>query len=205
MGCVQRHYFEMDKDCDARGCCRYHRIKTAHSTRAASTGKARSCNVSMPAVMKAASWSSDCVFKTFYNKPVQTQNLAGGFSHAILSVAMETHWLFTLLAGKFLVLYNELSFDVLGDHMTLKSHGISSVDDWQNEWIKRDLPGSWNLIGILSGIYSSEITRPPIANWIPPCFLLCCVLLSWGLVRSLLLEGWPTVRISCNLFSVDAW
>lgn len=61
-----------------------------HSTRAASAGKARSCNVSMPAVMKAASWSSDCVFKTFYNKPVQTQNLAG-FSHAILSVAMETH------------------------------------------------------------------------------------------------------------------
>ena len=36
-----------------------------HSTRAASTSKARSCNVSMLAVMKAASWSSDWVFNTF--------------------------------------------------------------------------------------------------------------------------------------------
>ena len=46
-----------------------------HTTRAASTSKDRSCNVSLPAVLKAASWSSDCVFNTFYNKPVQPQNL----------------------------------------------------------------------------------------------------------------------------------
>ena len=31
-----------------------------HSTRAASASKTRSCNVSLPAVMKAASWSGDC-------------------------------------------------------------------------------------------------------------------------------------------------
>ena len=62
-----------------------------HSTRAASTSKARSCNVSLPAIMKAASWSSDCVFNIFYNKPVQPQNLSDSFRHAILSAAMETH------------------------------------------------------------------------------------------------------------------
>ena len=42
-----------------------------HSTRAASASKTRSCNVSLPAVMKAASWSGDCVFNTFCKKPVQ--------------------------------------------------------------------------------------------------------------------------------------
>ena len=45
------------------------------STRAASTSGDRSCNVSLPAVLEATSWSSDCVFNTFYNKPVQPQNL----------------------------------------------------------------------------------------------------------------------------------
>ena len=35
-----------------------------HSTRVASASKARSCNVQLPAVMKAASWSSDCFFNT---------------------------------------------------------------------------------------------------------------------------------------------
>ena len=62
-----------------------------HSTRAASTSKARNCNVSLPVIMKAASWSSDCVFNTFYNKPVQSPNVSDSFSHAILSAAMETH------------------------------------------------------------------------------------------------------------------
>ena len=62
-----------------------------HSTRAASTSKARSCNVSLPVIMKAASWSSDCVLNTFYNKPVQSPNVSDSFSHAILSAAMETH------------------------------------------------------------------------------------------------------------------
>lgn len=73
-----------------------------HSTRAASTSKARSCNVSLPAVMKAASWSSDCIFNTFYNNPVQPLNSSDSFSHAILSAAMETHCLLTLLSGSFL-------------------------------------------------------------------------------------------------------
>ena len=62
-----------------------------HSSRAASTSKARNCNVSLPVIMKAASWSSDCVFNTFYNKPVQSPNVSDSFSHAILSAAMETH------------------------------------------------------------------------------------------------------------------
>ena len=72
-----------------------------HSTRAASTSKAHSCNVSLPAVMKATSWTSDCVFNIFYNKPVQPQNLADIFSHAILSAAVETHCLFTSQSGQF--------------------------------------------------------------------------------------------------------
>ena len=72
-----------------------------HSTRAASTSKAHSCNVSLPAVMKATSWTSDCVFNIFYNKPVQPQNLADIFSHAILCAAVETHCLFTSLSGQF--------------------------------------------------------------------------------------------------------
>ena len=62
-----------------------------HSTRAASTNKARTCNVSLPTIMKAASWSTDCVFNIFYNKPVQPQNFSDSFSHAILYAAMETH------------------------------------------------------------------------------------------------------------------
>ena len=51
-----------------------------HSTRVASTSKARSCNVQLPAVMKAASWSS------VYNNPVQSQNLSDSFSYVILSL-----------------------------------------------------------------------------------------------------------------------
>ena len=117
-----------------------------HSTRAASTSKAHGCNVSLPAVMKAASWTSDCVF----NKPVQPQNLLVSFSHAILSAAVKTHCLFTSLSGQFsfckvtvafcaiiyawytfylVILYNKLGFDFLSDHINLKFAGISTVDD----------------------------------------------------------------------------
>ena len=117
-----------------------------HSTRAASTSKAHGCNVSLPAVMKAASWTSDCVF----NKPVQPQNLLVSFSHAILSAAVKTHCLFTSLSGQFsfckvtvafcaiiyawytfylVILYNKLGFDFLSDHINLKFGGISAVDD----------------------------------------------------------------------------
>ena len=117
-----------------------------HSTRAASTSKAYGCNVSLPAVMKAASWTSDCVF----NKPVQPQNLLVSFSHAILSAAVKTHCLFTSLSGQFsfckvtvafcaiiyawytfylVILYNKLGFDFLSDHINLKFGGISTVDD----------------------------------------------------------------------------
>ena len=117
-----------------------------HSTRAASTSKAHGCNVSLPAVMKAASWTRDCVF----NKPVQPQNLLDSFSHAILSAAVKTHCLFTSLSGQFsfckvtvtfcaiiyawytfylVILYNKLGFDFLSDHINLKFCGISTVDD----------------------------------------------------------------------------
>ena len=117
-----------------------------HSTRAASTSKAHGCNVSLPAVMKAASWTSDCVF----NKPVQPQNLLVSFSHAILSATVKTHCLFTSLSGQFsfckvtvafcaiiyawytfylVILYNKLGFDFLSDHINLKFGGISTVDD----------------------------------------------------------------------------
>ena len=117
-----------------------------HSTRAASTSKAHGCNVSLPAVMKAASWTSDCVF----NKPVQPQNLLDSFSHAILSAAVKIHCLFTSLSGQFsfckvtvtfcaiiyawytfylVILYNKLGFDFLSDHINLKFCGISTVDD----------------------------------------------------------------------------
>ena len=62
-----------------------------HSIRAASTSKACSCNALLPAVMKAASWSSDCVFNILYSKAVQPQHLSDSFSHAIFSATMETH------------------------------------------------------------------------------------------------------------------
>lgn len=62
-----------------------------HSTRAASASKTRSCNVSLPAVMKAASWSGDCVSTLFARNQFSPQNLSDSFSHAVLSAAMETH------------------------------------------------------------------------------------------------------------------
>ena len=74
----------MDKDWDAKDWYLNRTVFKPHSTRLASTSKARSCNVQLPAVMKAASWSGDCVFSTVYNNLVQPQNLSDSFSHAIL-------------------------------------------------------------------------------------------------------------------------
>ena len=59
-----------------------------HSTRAASTSKANSRNVPLVTVMKAASWSTNCVFNRFYYKPVEPSDLSVSFSHAILSAAV---------------------------------------------------------------------------------------------------------------------
>ena len=55
-----------------------------HSTRSASTSKAKSCQVPLNSILKVASWSTDCVFNKFYNKPVQSPNSAE-FGKAILS------------------------------------------------------------------------------------------------------------------------
>ena len=59
-----------------------------HSTRAASTSKANSRNFPLVTVMKAASWSTNCVFNRFYYKPVEPSDLSVSFSHAILSAAV---------------------------------------------------------------------------------------------------------------------
>ena len=59
-----------------------------HSTRAASTSKAQSCNVPLSAIMQAASWGSDCVFSRFYNKPIQLHDISDSFSHAVLSAGL---------------------------------------------------------------------------------------------------------------------
>ena len=43
---------------------------TAHSTRSASTSKAKQTNLSISEIMKAAGWSSERTFATFYKKPI---------------------------------------------------------------------------------------------------------------------------------------
>ena len=56
-----------------------------HSTRAASTSKAKTCQLTLSTIMKSASWSSDCVFNRYYNKPIQGDSES--FGHTILSGA----------------------------------------------------------------------------------------------------------------------
>ena len=58
-----------------------------HSTRVASTSKANSRQVPINSILKVASWSTDCVFNKFYNKPVQNSN-STGFGQAILSATV---------------------------------------------------------------------------------------------------------------------
>jgi len=41
-----------------------------HSTRAASTSKANSCQVPIDVILKATSGKGDCTFRKFYNKPI---------------------------------------------------------------------------------------------------------------------------------------
>ena len=43
-------------------------VFSAHSTRSASTSAALAGGASIESILKAASWSSDCTFATFYNK-----------------------------------------------------------------------------------------------------------------------------------------
>ena len=42
-----------------------------HSTRAASTSKANSCQVPLDIILQAASWKGDCTFRKFYDKPIE--------------------------------------------------------------------------------------------------------------------------------------
>ena len=53
----------------------------SHSTRTASTSKAKARNVDMSSIMKAASWSDTCTFYNFYYKPVALRQ----FGQIILS------------------------------------------------------------------------------------------------------------------------
>ena len=45
---------------------------SAHSTRSASTSKAKSTGVPMSEILKAANWSSASTFCHFYNRPVSS-------------------------------------------------------------------------------------------------------------------------------------
>lgn len=47
------------------------KIFSAHSTRGASTSKARRAGVSVPEILKAADWGSVSTFRRFYHRPVQ--------------------------------------------------------------------------------------------------------------------------------------
>ena len=61
------------------------RLFKPHSTRAASTSKAFSANVPLVSIIKAGSWRSDCTFRKFYNKPIDSDQ---DFAQAILASAV---------------------------------------------------------------------------------------------------------------------
>lgn len=50
------------------------KIFSAHSTRGASTSKARRAGVSVPEILKAADWGSVSTFRRFYHRPVQDKD-----------------------------------------------------------------------------------------------------------------------------------
>ena len=56
-----------------------------HSTRAASTSKAQSCDVPISSILKAASWKRDSVFHRFYNRDIVGGSEHTEFGNAILS------------------------------------------------------------------------------------------------------------------------
>ena len=58
------------------------RLFKPHSTRAASTSKAFCANVSLASIIKAGSRKSECVFRKFYNKPIES---ARDFAQSILT------------------------------------------------------------------------------------------------------------------------
>ena len=56
-----------------------------HSTRAASTSKANSCQVPIDTILQAASWKGDCTFRKSYNKPIEDN--VSQFGQAILGTS----------------------------------------------------------------------------------------------------------------------
>ena len=55
-------------------------VFSAHSTRGASTSKAKAMGVSTADILRAANWSSDSTFCRFYRRPIGLSN----FGHAVL-------------------------------------------------------------------------------------------------------------------------
>ena len=54
----------------------------SHSTRMASTSKARALHVPIDDILKSGGWSKECTFRKFYNRPINRKNNA--FSKALL-------------------------------------------------------------------------------------------------------------------------
>ena len=60
---------------------------SAHSTRSASTSKARMVGVSLEDIVRAANWSSTSTFSRFYHRPV----VLSQFGRGILTSRLQTH------------------------------------------------------------------------------------------------------------------
>ena len=62
-------------------------VFTPHSTRAASTSKAKAQSVSMDIIMSLAGWSKATTFQRFYNKEIVDTGDANDMANALLSSA----------------------------------------------------------------------------------------------------------------------
>ena len=60
-------------------------VFTPHSTRAASTSKAKAQSVSMNIIMSLAGWSNATTFQRFYNKEIVDTDNANDMANALLS------------------------------------------------------------------------------------------------------------------------
>ena len=59
-------------------------IFKAHSTRAASTSKAKNCNVPLDEILKKAGWKSDSTFAKHYDLPIDNNMKDNNFANKIL-------------------------------------------------------------------------------------------------------------------------
>ena len=50
------------------------KVFSAHSTRGASTSKAKRVGVCVPEILKAADWTSVSIFRRFYHRPVKAND-----------------------------------------------------------------------------------------------------------------------------------